>query len=184
MSVVVGILTQPWKLGTGSLQIFASWFQWQLIRMNYLSETELQSVGRCILWSSSTTEMNTRSASATCFSTSCITWVVGIMSAKILADNGIKDFVILDDRLKLNKVVREIQYTDHGISVKTEDGSVYMGKYVVSSVSLGVLQSDLIKFNPPLPCWKRKTFFNCDIRTYTKIFLKFPTKFWPTGDGT
>jgi len=80
--------------------------------------------------------------------------------------------------------VREIQYTDHGVTVKTEDGSVYMGKYAISSVSLGVLQSDLIKFNPPLPCWKRKTFFNCDIRTYTKIFLKFPTKFWPTEDGT
>lgn len=91
---------------------------------------------------------------------------------------------VVDDRLKLNKVVTEIQYTNHGATVKTEDGSIYMAKYVISSVSLGVLQSDLIKFNPPLPCWKRKTFFNCDIRTYTKIFLKFPTKFWPTGDGT
>lgn len=57
---------------------------------------------------------------------------------------------VVDERLKLDKVVREIHYTNCGVRVKIEDGSVYSGKYAIVSVSLGVLQSDLIKFNPPL----------------------------------
>ncbi|XP_058006926.1 polyamine oxidase 1 isoform X2 [Hevea brasiliensis] len=58
---------------------------------------------------------------------------------------------ILDARLKLNKVVREIQHSRNGVIVKTEDGSVYEANYVILSVSIGVLQSDLISFRPPLP---------------------------------
>ncbi|RVX00386.1 Polyamine oxidase 1 [Vitis vinifera] len=58
---------------------------------------------------------------------------------------------ILDSRLKLNKVVRELQHSRNGIMVKTEDGCVYEADYVILSVSIGVLQSDLITFRPPLP---------------------------------
>ncbi|KAG5003390.1 hypothetical protein JHK84_027650 [Glycine max] len=58
---------------------------------------------------------------------------------------------ILDNRLKLNKVVRELQYSKSGVTVKTEDGFVYEANYVILSVSIGVLQSDLLAFNPTLP---------------------------------
>ncbi|KAL2478432.1 Polyamine oxidase 1 [Forsythia ovata] len=88
---------------------------------------------------------------------------------------------ILDSRLKLNKVVRELQHSRNGVSVKTEDGSIYEANYVILSVSIGVLQSDLISFNPPLPKWKTEAINNCDIMVYTKVFLKFPRKFWPCG---
>ncbi|KAH9299336.1 hypothetical protein KI387_031018, partial [Taxus chinensis] len=91
---------------------------------------------------------------------------------------------IVDSRLKLHKVVREIQYAKKAVRVKTEDGSVYTGKYAMVSVSLGVLQSDLINFTPPLPRWKMDSFQNCEFRIYTKIFLKFPYKFWPSESGT
>lgn len=89
-----------------------------------------------------------------------------------------------DPRLKLNKVVREIIYTKNGVAVKTEDGSVYKSKYVVVSASLGVLQSDLIEFKPKLPLWKRVAIADYSMTIYTKIFLKFPHKFWPSGPGT
>ncbi|KAI4323443.1 hypothetical protein L6164_023048 [Bauhinia variegata] len=49
------------------------------------------------------------------------------------------------------KVVREIQHTRSGVAVITEDGCLYEANYVILSVSIGVLQSDLIAFNPPLP---------------------------------
>ncbi|KAH6803493.1 polyamine oxidase 1 [Perilla frutescens var. frutescens] len=88
---------------------------------------------------------------------------------------------ILDTRLKLNKVVRELQHSRNGVSVKTEDGSVYEASYVILSVSIGVLQSHLISFSPPLPRWKTEAISNCDIMVYTKVFLKFPHKFWPCG---
>lgn len=88
---------------------------------------------------------------------------------------------ILDDRLKLNKVVRELQHSRNGVTVITEDGCVYEANYVILSVSIGVLQSDLLAFNPPLPRWKLEAIEKCDVMVYTKIFLKFPYRFWPCG---
>ncbi|KAJ7949215.1 putative Polyamine oxidase [Quillaja saponaria] len=88
---------------------------------------------------------------------------------------------ILDNRLKLNKVVRELQHSRNGVTVITEDGCVYEANYVILSVSIGVLQSDLIAFNPPLPKWKTEAIEKLDVMVYTKIFLKFPYKFWPCG---
>ncbi|WCJ18552.1 polyamine oxidase 1 [Euphorbia peplus] len=86
---------------------------------------------------------------------------------------------ILDDRLKFNKVVREIEHSRNGVIVKTEDGCVYEANYVILSASIGVLQSDLISFRPPLPRWKTEAIEECDVIVYTKIFLKFPSRFWP-----
>nr|GMC84481.1 polyamine oxidase 1 [Ipomoea batatas] len=86
---------------------------------------------------------------------------------------------IVDGRLKLNTVVREVRHSRNGVSVTTEDGQVFQGNYIILSASIGVLQSDLISFQPPLPRWKTEAIGNCDIIVYTKIFLKFPIKFWP-----
>ncbi|GMN53638.1 hypothetical protein TIFTF001_022766 [Ficus carica] len=83
----------------------------------------------------------------------------------------------------LGQVVRELQHSRNGVTVITEDGSVYEADYVVLSVSIGVLQSDLISFYPPLPRWKTEAIHQCDVMVYTKIFLKFPYKFWPCGPG-
>ncbi|CAN7005469.1 hypothetical protein IGI04_009281 [Brassica rapa subsp. trilocularis] len=90
---------------------------------------------------------------------------------------------ILDNRLKLNKVVREVQQSRNGVVVKTEDGSEYEANYVIVSASIGVLQSNLISFQPPLPKWKTEAIQKCDVMVYTKIFLKFPRCFWPCGPG-
>ncbi|XP_027354836.1 polyamine oxidase 1-like [Abrus precatorius] len=87
---------------------------------------------------------------------------------------------LLDSRLKFNQVVRELQHSKSGVTVITEDGCSYEANYVILSVSIGVLQSDLIAFNPPLPKWKVEAIQKCDITVYTKIFLKFPYKFWPS----
>ena len=31
--------------------------------------------------------------------------------------------------------------------------------------------------------WKTEAIEKCDVMVYTKIFLKFPYKFWPCGPG-
>ncbi|CAD6265930.1 unnamed protein product [Miscanthus lutarioriparius] len=90
---------------------------------------------------------------------------------------------IVDPRLQLNKVVREISYSPGGVTVKTEDNSVKRADYVMVSASLGVLQSALIQFKPQLPAWKVTAIYQFDMAVYTKIFLKFPKKFWPEGKG-
>eukprot|EP00267_Zea_mays_P048556 XP_020401135.1 polyamine oxidase-like [Zea mays] len=88
-----------------------------------------------------------------------------------------------DRRILLNKVVRQIAYNKQGVVVKTEDGSSYRADYVVVSTSLGVLQTDLIQFKPQLPFWKIAAIYSFDMGVYTKIFLKFPERFWPVGEG-
>nr|POF04784.1 polyamine oxidase 1 [Quercus suber] len=93
------------------------------------------------------------------------------------------DGKILDRRLQLNKVVRELQHSRNGVTVTTEDGCVYEANYLILSVSIGVLQSDLISFRPSLPRWKMEAIQTCEVMVYTKIFLKFPHKFWPCGPG-
>ncbi|KAL2634584.1 hypothetical protein R1flu_006063 [Riccia fluitans] len=95
-----------------------------------------------------------------------------------------KDGKYVDPRLKLEKVVNKIVYTKEGVTVSTEDGSTYTAKAAILTVSLGVLQSKLIDFQPDLPFWKLEAIFEFDMAIYTKIFLKFPYKFWRTGPGT
>ena len=114
-------------------------------------------------------------------------------------------------------MVREISYSPSGVTVKTEDNSVYRADYVMVSASLGVLQSDLIQFKPQLPVsplrayinwttmillacrptspsshnslatlnqsWKVVAIYQFDMAVYTKIFVKFPKRFWPEGKG-
>ncbi|CAL4941466.1 unnamed protein product [Urochloa decumbens] len=95
-----------------------------------------------------------------------------------------KSGAIVDPRLRLNEVVRDITYFPSGVTVKTEQNEVYKADYVMVSVSIGVLQTDLIRFTPPLPAWKIINIYQFDMALYTKIFLKFPEKFWPEGPGT
>ncbi|GLJ36650.1 hypothetical protein SUGI_0737340 [Cryptomeria japonica] len=91
---------------------------------------------------------------------------------------------IIDKRLKLKKVVCKIEYSDSGVKVSTEDGSVYTAKNTIVSVSAGVLQSKLIGFKPDLPMWKLLAIYKWNMVDYCKIFMKFPSKFWPTGPKT
>lgn len=95
-----------------------------------------------------------------------------------------KKGTIIDPRLKLKKVVRKIDQSGNGVTVTTEDGSVYKADYVMVSVSIGVLQTKLIEFQPHLPHWKILAIYQFDMAVYTKIFLKFPHQFWPEGNGT
>ncbi|XP_042498769.1 polyamine oxidase 6-like [Macadamia integrifolia] len=108
--------------------------------------------------------------------------VVHFVAKQFLTTNNAS--LITDPRLKLNKVVREIRYSRSGVIVKTEDGSIYRAGYVMVSTSIGVLQTKLINFQPDLPSWKIMAMYQFDMSIYTKIFLKFPYKFWPTGNGT
>ncbi|KAM0892723.1 hypothetical protein ACQ4PT_025575 [Festuca glaucescens] len=95
-----------------------------------------------------------------------------------------KSGAIVDPRLKLNTVVREITYSHSGVAVRAEDDKVYRADYVFVSASLGCLQTDLIRFEPQLPSWKTMSIYKFNMAVYTKFFLKFPKRFWPEGPGT
>ncbi|KAH8716750.1 polyamine oxidase-like protein [Phaeosphaeriaceae sp. PMI808] len=85
-----------------------------------------------------------------------------------------------DPRLLLNTIVSGIEYSDSGVTITTKNGTCIQADYAINTVSLGVLQNDVIKFTPDLPDWKQSSIATFTMGTYTKIFFQFNTTFWPT----
>lgn len=87
-----------------------------------------------------------------------------------------------DSRLLLNTVVTNISHyhaASEGVVITNSDGSCVQADYAICTFSLGVLQNDLVTFTPALPSWKQTALASFDMGTYTKIFLQFPSTFWP-----
>lgn len=83
-----------------------------------------------------------------------------------------------DSRLQLNTTVEEIKWSENGVNVVIDNGDVYNADYALLTFSIGVLQSGLVTFTPQLPEWKLEAIFKLSMVIYTKIFIKFPSKFW------
>ena len=86
-----------------------------------------------------------------------------------------------DRRLHLNETVTEVSWQEDRVCASTTNatGSYrYCGKYAISSFSLGVLQSQAVRFLPSLPQWKLDAISALDMTDYLKIFAEFPTVFW------
>lgn len=78
----------------------------------------------------------------------------------------------------MKSLVKSISYSSQGVSVTLDNNKTFMAQYALCTFSLGVLQNDDVVFHPPLPAFKQEAFQSMTMGTYTKIFLKFPTKFW------
>ncbi|XP_066283771.1 uncharacterized protein [Branchiostoma lanceolatum] len=97
-------------------------------------------------------------------------YIIEQMAESFLAEN--------DQRLKLNKTITTIRWFDDGVTVTTKDGSRYTADLAIVTFSMGVLQSKSVEFVPGLPDWKREANSRVHMVSYTKIYLKFPSKFW------
>lgn len=86
------------------------------------------------------------------------------------------------DRIFLNKVVKSISYSRYGVRVTTVDGESFTGDYGLCTFSTGVLGSDSVDFSPSLPRWKVEAINKVPLAYYTKIFIKFPYKFWDSHE--
>ena len=101
--------------------------------------------------------------------------VVQCLAKQFLSEN--------DKRLVLNSIVQEIHWNDSAnyacVNV-TQFGRIkqYCANYVIPTFSLGVLQSDSVKFVPSLPPAKIAAINSCPFVLYLKIFLEFDTIFW------
>lgn len=79
----------------------------------------------------------------------------------------------------LNTQVTNVTYTDNGVTIHNKDGSCVEAAYAICTFSVGVLQNDVINFEPELPDWKQTAIQKFSMGTYTKIFLQFNETFWP-----
>ncbi len=75
----------------------------------------------------------------------------------------------------LNSPVTEIDYNKAGIKVHVKNGTIYEARYALITVSTGVLNKGLIKFDPELPEWKKQAFQSLPMGHFQKIFI--PLKF-------
>ena len=85
------------------------------------------------------------------------------------------------DKILLNKTISTIKYDSNGVEVATTEGEVFTADYALCTFGSGVLNRGSVKFDPPLPGWKKEAIYRLRPVYYTKIFLKFPSKFW--GDS-
>ena len=79
--------------------------------------------------------------------------------------------------IKLNSPVSKINYLSDKIEVFAND-KAYIADVVVISVSLGVLQKNLIEFIPDLPVQKKEAINNISWGSVNKVIFKFPYNFW------
>ena len=84
----------------------------------------------------------------------------------------------LEKKTLLNKTVTKIKLNPDSVEAQTSDGWSYQADYALCTFSSGVLASDLVTFEPALPDWKKEAIYKNPMSPYTKIFLKFPKKFW------
>ncbi|KAM0715524.1 hypothetical protein Q7P37_009022 [Cladosporium fusiforme] len=81
-------------------------------------------------------------------------------------------------RLHLNTTVQEIDWSTPSPRIHTDKGTFLARKHVVSTLSIGVLQDDRVKWKPSLPEWKQEAIFSFSMALYQKIFLLFDRQFW------
>ena len=90
-----------------------------------------------------------------------------------------------DSRIMLNSPITGIQYDDNGVTVILENGTERItANYGIVTFPLGVLQSDTVDFDPPLPTWKREAILSFDVVDYTPILVKWPYDFWSDTIGS
>lgn len=81
----------------------------------------------------------------------------------------------------LNTVVTEIAKDNDGsVTVSTESGDKFAGKYVIVTVPLGVLKKSAIKFTPKLSSNIKNAIDGLGVAKFGKVYFEFNEVFWPT----
>lgn len=93
-------------------------------------------------------------------------------------DSLVKNMVPgIDIRLK-SPVVKVVE-DSNGVSVTTENGDIFTGKYVISTQSLGCLKAKTIQYDPPLPDIKIEAITQMGMGTFDKAILVYENaSFW------
>ena len=82
-----------------------------------------------------------------------------------------------EDKILLNQLVTKIKSDDDGVTVYT-DNNIFNAKYVIVTVPLGILQKELIDFEPDLPAKKMQAINNLKLGVLDKAYFLFPEVFW------
>lgn len=73
--------------------------------------------------------------------------------------------------------VSEIRWDNDGVEVRTSRGG-FSARYAVVTLPLAILQSDTVRFDPPLPAAKRHAIERLVMAPAMKLLLRFAEPFW------
>lgn len=89
------------------------------------------------------------------------------------------DGLAKDLDIRLSTPIKNIDYSGKkGVIVTTNNDESFYAKQVIVTASIGVLKSNIIDFNPPLPKPKTDALSRLEMAVNDKIILTFDEKFW------
>ena len=80
--------------------------------------------------------------------------------------------------IRFGHIVHQVDWSDRGVVVRTDNRDFAAAQGIVT-VPVGVLRSDEFVIHPPLPKPVASALSGLEMNHFEKIFLRFPTKFWP-----
>ena len=83
------------------------------------------------------------------------------------------------DKIQFNSPVTSIDYSKNEVIVTTSNGEKQKAEKVLVSVSIGVLKSNMITFNPELGPKKMEAIESISFEPGFKVIMKFNEKFYP-----
>ena len=85
----------------------------------------------------------------------------------------------IEQNIIYNARITTINYTGDQVVLTTENGMEYQADKVILTVSVGVLRSNAITFNPPLPIKKITAIQDIEFLPGFKLFMRFSDQFYP-----
>jgi monoamine oxidase len=85
----------------------------------------------------------------------------------------------IEQNIIYNSKVTTVDYTGNKVVLTTENGTEYQADKVILTVSVGVLKSNAISFNPPLSLEKTTAIQDVEFLPGFKLFMKFSDQFYP-----
>eukprot|EP01083_Nonionella_stella_P304649 1059544_1 len=154
-----------------------------LANCNWTSDTMYQNFVEWYDWDFETAVQPEQSSA---FSTNVVQNIYGPNDLYITDPRGYHGIVMelangLIDKgvtIQLNHVITYVSYGDDHVTVRTENGKTYTGKYGINTFSVGVLQSDTVEFTPSLPTWKQEVIDKHLMADYAVMYIQWPYDWW------
>ncbi|MDC1022285.1 FAD-dependent oxidoreductase [Schleiferiaceae bacterium] len=82
-------------------------------------------------------------------------------------------------KIRFNTPISEIDFSGNHVILTAKNGEEYVADKVLVTVSIGVLKSNMITFNPALSNKKERAINRVDFLPGFKLVMKFSEKFYP-----
>ena len=91
----------------------------------------------------------------------------------------IVEYVARDLETEFGFVVETIEWSPDGVRIRARDGRERIARAAISTLPVGVLQSNAIRFTPELPESKRVALRGMVMGPVLKVLMRFEEPFWP-----